>query len=108
MTKTLSQAFAEALDRTGMSEASVAQQCGMSLEQLRALTLGQISETNVDDAARLPRFFGVELEQFLGNPQLKSPIEIARLYNRLPDDLKRQFQVYASTQAGRSDPSDRE
>lgn len=108
MVKTLSEALAEAFERTGARTEEVAHSCHLPLEELIALTKGNSGAASVETASRLAAYFGADLETFLDDPRLKSPIEIAELYSRLPEDLKRQFRVYASARAAPRDPSARE
>ncbi|SPF81343.1 helix-turn-helix domain-containing protein [Pseudoprimorskyibacter insulae] len=73
----------------------VARGSGVSLPQLRKLVARDAATTNVEDAARIAAFFGVTLDQFLGNPELSGPIEIMRLYTSLPPHLRVRMQAYA-------------
>lgn len=63
--------FREALidwvHRSGISVADLARKTGISKGQLDKLMQRRVAATNVDDAARLARFFGCTVEDFLGS-----------------------------------------
>lgn len=94
MTITFRDALAKALKRTGFSTETLAIGVGLHPADL-SLVLNDPSETlDLHDAKRVAAFFGVSLAEFLEAPELKDRVEIADLYNRLPDHLKAQFRAY--------------
>lgn len=100
-------AFVEALEKSGLSLRAVAIGSGVSEEQLKKLKQRENATTNVDDAKKVAEFFGMGLDDFLDDPELSRPVEIAALYSRLPHRLKLEFQAYAkelTAAADRSDP----
>ena len=94
MAKTFRTAFLQALDQSGESLSSVARGSGVSEGQLKKLKARENASTNVDDAVKVAAHFGMTLDQFLGDPELKDPVEIVQLYNQLPDHLKGKFAAY--------------
>lgn len=64
MEKTFRDALEHALEKTGKSLRSVAIEAGVSYDQLKSLRQGKSQKTNVDDAMKVARVFGVSLEDF--------------------------------------------
>ncbi|GGW24088.1 transcriptional regulator [Gemmobacter lanyuensis] len=64
MENSFKEALEVALKITGRSLRSVAIASGVSYEQLKGLKQGKASSTNVDDAMRVARAFGVTLDDF--------------------------------------------
>lgn len=64
MENTFRQAFLHAIEKTGVSVRRVAEDTGVSYDQLKKLTQRPSSSTNVDDARRIAGFFGVSLDDF--------------------------------------------
>ena len=103
MIRTFRDAFIEVLQESGDTIANVARGSGVSEEQLKKLKQRPGAATNVDDAARVAAYFGLGLDEFLRAPELADRIAIASLYNRLPDELKRQLQAYGQELSEASD-----
>lgn len=64
MENTFKNALEHALEKTGRSLRSVAIKAGVSYDQLKSLRQGKSQKTNVDDAMKVARAFGVSLEDF--------------------------------------------
>lgn len=108
MTQKFRQAFIRALEESGLSLRAVAIGSGVSEEQLKKLKQRETATTNVDDAKKVAEFFGMGLDDFLDDPELSRPVEIAALYSRLPHRLKLEFQAYAEELTAAADRSDQE
>lgn len=65
MQKSFRDAFLAAIKSSGKSMRQVAQDAGVSYEQLKNLAQGKSKSTNVDDAVRIAASFGTNLESFL-------------------------------------------
>lgn len=83
MPRTFRTALIDALERTGRSLASVTEQAGVSHEQFKKLIQREGSRTNVDDAIRVARAFGLTLDEFLQDDLATDRLEIAQLYSQL-------------------------
>lgn len=64
MVTTFKSALESALTKTGRSLLSVAKEAGVSYDQLKSLRQGKSRRTNVDDAMRVAKVFGVSLDDF--------------------------------------------
>lgn len=64
MEKSFKDALQHALRETGRSLRGIAIEADVSYEQLKSLNQGKSTSTNVDDAVRVARAFGVTLEAF--------------------------------------------
>jgi transcriptional regulator with XRE-family HTH domain len=103
--RTFREALVAALDEHGTSVRELAKGAGVSVDQLYKVKQGKSSSTNVDDAAKIARYFGQTLDQFMGSPDGEYPHEIALLYSRLPDDLRRKLLGYGEGLLDASDQS---
>jgi transcriptional regulator with XRE-family HTH domain len=83
MRKMFRQALLDACDRTQTSLRAVANSTGVSYEQLKKLKQGKSQSTNVDDAVLIANFFGMSLDEFLGDDTHQKRDEILDLYSRL-------------------------
>ena len=90
MAKTFRDALLTMIEKQGLSLKKVADGSGVSYEQLKKLKQAKSLSTNVDDARKIARFFGLSLDQFLDGDQLEAQAEIIEIYNRLPES-ERQF-----------------
>ncbi len=86
MTKTFRAALLQALEETGLPLSKVALGSGVSYDQLKKLKQRPHASTNVDDARAVANFFGVTLDQFLGDTTVSARAEIIDLYNRLTEE----------------------
>lgn len=87
--------FREALLRRidtpgGPSLRAVAAGSGVSYEQLKKLRQRDTATTNVDDAVKIARFFGVTLDEFLGDTMAADRARAVALYMQLSPE-ERQF-----------------
>lgn len=89
-------AFQAALKRSGHSLEDAAKTTGIALVDLQALQSDTIARFDVSDAKTLAVFLGSTLWDLLQAPELKGPVEIAALYNQLPEHLKAQFLISRS------------
>ena len=107
------------LNRTGVSLRKVADGSGVSYEQLKKLKQVEDRTTNVEDAMRVARFFGMTVEEFILGKKSTSPLEIVQILSRLSPQsrevlsnaAKAQLDAEASApgKSGKGDPqSDRE
>ncbi|PIE15154.1 MAG: hypothetical protein CSA68_07330 [Rhodobacterales bacterium] len=94
MEKTFRQAFIEALEKSGLSVAQVAEKAGVSVEQLKKLKQRETAKTNVEDARRVAKAFGQSLDDFVNDPALEAQVEIVSLYNALPESLRNELLTY--------------
>lgn len=106
MIRTFRDAFLGALETTGQSLVTIARETGVPLGELKKLKQRTTARINVDDAKKVAAYFGVGLDEFLGDPELKAPIEIVELYNQLPAHLKRQFRAYGQELLGSEDQTE--
>jgi len=88
MTKTFRDALLErvAISRSETGKPSlraVATGAGVSYEQLKKLKQRDDGSTNVDDAVKVANFFGLTLDEFLGDPTATVRAEIDALYSSL-------------------------
>lgn len=77
--------FLSLVDSTGVSLKRVAEQTGVSYEQLKKLNQREDASTNVEDAIKLSAFFGVTVEEVVGDASLSDRLEIARMYSQLSE-----------------------
>ena len=83
MAKTFRDAFLAALARTGTPVKRVAEEAGVSYEQLKKLKGREGSSTNVEDAIKIARYFGYSLDEFIEDRTVQDRAEIVALYNQL-------------------------
>ncbi|WP_420415900.1 helix-turn-helix domain-containing protein [Marinovum algicola] len=94
MEKTFRTAFLEALEKSGLSIAQVAENSGVSVEQLKKLKQRDTAKTNVEDARRVARCFGQSLDDFVNDPAVEAQVEIVSLYTSLPEPLRKELLSY--------------
>jgi len=104
--KPFGQALDEASTRTGIPVKQVAESAGVSYEQLKK-AVQRHGSTNVEDAIRVARFFGLSVEEFLEDREAADLHEIAALYMQLSPDERRSLLGYARGRADATDPSSR-
>jgi len=104
--KPFGQALQEASVRSGLSVKQIAERAGVSYEQLKK-AVSRRSSTNVDEAIRVAKFFGVTIEEFLEDREAADLHEIAGLYMRLSPDERQSLIGYARGRADASDPASR-
>ena len=78
-----------------LSLKDVAEGSGVSYEQLKKLRQRENASTNVDDARKVANFFGLTLDEFLGDRTIEARIEIVQLYNQLSPEERRLLQAAA-------------
>ena len=83
MTMTFRSALLAALEHSNASLKQVADGTGVSYEQLKKISQRETASTNVDDAVRIAGFFGVSLDEFLGNSLVTIRSETVQLYLQL-------------------------
>lgn len=83
MAKTFRDAFLAHLERTGTPVKRVAEEAGVSYEQLKKLKGREGSSTNVEDAVKIARYFGYSLDEFIEDRTVQDRAEIVSLYNQL-------------------------
>ncbi len=93
-------ALRDALARTGQNLGSLADFTGVDSGALELVLAEPSACLDLHDAKKVADFFGVALADFLEAPELKDPIEIADLYNQLPEHLKAQFRAYRPEPTG--------
>jgi transcriptional regulator with XRE-family HTH domain len=103
--KTFREALISAIEVSGVSVRELAKGAGVSADQLYKVKQGKSSSTNVDDAAKIAHYFGKTLDEFMGSPADQFPHQIATLYNRLPDHLRRKLLGYGEGLLDASDLS---
>ncbi|MFW5655941.1 MAG: S24 family peptidase [Roseicyclus sp.] len=80
MSQSFRNAFLQARDRTRRSVRGIALAAGVSEDQLKSLAQGKSQTTNVDDAVKVARAFGVTLDEFLEGklgPSVEETIAVA-------------------------------
>lgn len=85
MARRFREAFLERLEARGVTLADVARGAGVSYEQLKKVRQRIDGSTNVDDAVRIAHYFGVSLDEFLGDTTIKDRSEMLDLYMQLSD-----------------------
>ena len=85
MAKRFRQALIEHLDKTGKTVAEVARATGVSPEQLKKVRQRDTASTNVDDAVKVAHYFGVSIDEFLGDTTIQDRSEMLDLYSQLSE-----------------------
>ncbi|WP_435170779.1 hypothetical protein [Falsirhodobacter sp. 1013] len=85
MPKLFRDALLEALERTGAPLKKVAEGAGVSYDQLKKLRQRDTGSTNVDDAVRVANFFGMTLDEFIGDDTAQARSEAVALYSQLTE-----------------------
>lgn len=83
MTKTFRDALMQIVAERGVSLRSVAVGTAVSYEQLKKLAQNKSRSTNVDDAIRIANYFGMSLDEFIGDQTQAQRQEILDLYSKL-------------------------
>lgn len=91
MVRTFRQALVDALKSTGTPLKQVADATGVSYEQLKKVRQRDGS-TNVDDAVKVANFFGMTLEEFIGDETATIRSDLVDLYNQLSNEERRYLQ----------------
>jgi len=85
MKRTFREALLEAVASTHTSLQKVADGSGVSYEQLKKVGQRPDASTNVDDAKRVANFFGVTLDEFLGDDTASDRAAIVATYFQLSE-----------------------
>lgn len=104
MVKNFREALIDALEKSGTPLKRVAEQTGVSYEQLKKLRQGKSTSTNVDDAVLVANYFGQTLEEFLADSTAALRSEIVDLYNQLTPEERRFLLASAKGMLGERDP----
>lgn len=83
MSKTFRQALLDALESTGKTLAEVAEASGVSYEQLKKVRARDTASTNVDDAMRVARVFGLTINEFMDDDLAADRAHVAKIYSQL-------------------------
>jgi transcriptional regulator with XRE-family HTH domain len=83
MTKRFRDAFLDRLKEGDLTLADVARGSGVSVEQLKKVRQRDTASTNVDDAMKIAHYFGLSLDEFLGDTTIKDRTEMLDLYMQL-------------------------
>ena len=87
----------------GVSIVDIANATGISKHQLYKLKQRETATTNVEDAIKIARYFGMSLDDFLNESSLKPDIEITSLAQKLPDPLLRELLTFGRGLAAAED-----
>ncbi len=90
MTRTFRDALLRALTDSGTSLANVARGAQVSYEQLKKVAQREGASTNVDDAVKVARHFGLSLDEFLADEIPGMRDEMLLLLWQLPE-AEREF-----------------
>lgn len=85
MTKPFRDALLEALDARGWKMKYVAEQAGVSYEQLKKLNQGKSQSTNVDDAIKIAHVFGLTLEELVADTTAEDRESVIGLWLQLSE-----------------------
>lgn len=85
MTKPFREALLEQLEARGWKMKYVAEQAGVSYEQLKKLSQGKSQSTNVDDAIKIAHVFGMTLDELVQDTTAQDREEVARLWLQLSE-----------------------
>ncbi len=85
MTKPFRDALLEQLEARGWKMKYVAEQAGVSYEQLKKLSQGKSQSTNVDDAIKIAHVFGMTLDELVQDTTAQDREEVARLWLQLSE-----------------------
>lgn len=101
----MSKAFREALlERAGgagkPSLKAVAEETGVSYEQLKKVRQGKSLSTNAEDAIKVAAFFGMTLNEFLDDHLAEDRAAVVQTYNALSPEER---QLLRDAARGRSD-----
>jgi len=83
MPKSFRDALVSITESTSTSLRAVAIGADVSYEQLKKLKQNKSRSTNVDDAVKIANWFGMSLDEFIGDDTRAKRDEILALYNSL-------------------------
>ena len=86
MAKPFRDALLEHLAREGWKMAYVADEAGVSYEQLKKLKQGHSQSTNVDDAVKIAHAFGMSLDEFIGDTTVEDRLQAFALWRDLAEE----------------------
>lgn len=89
--------FNNALKTSGQSVYQIALATDIPVGALMALQQSSIAQLDVSYAQKLSEYLDVSVADLLGGPELTDQVEIAALYNQLPEHLKARFLALQST-----------
>ena len=104
MAKRFRDAFLERLRESGKTVAEVARGAGVSEEQLKKVKQRDTSSTNVDAAVKIAHFFGLSLDEFLGDTTIRDRSEMLDLYAQLSEEEQEFLRDVARARAFRDQP----
>ena len=93
--KTFRQALLDAI-KDGISLTDVAAGAGVSYEQLKKLRQREDARTNVHDAIRVARYFGMTLNEFMADDLQQDRLDLVRTYNSLSPEERDLVRALAS------------
>ncbi len=85
MTRPFRDALLETLAARGWTMKYVAEQAGVSYEQLKKLNQGKSQSTNVDDAIRIAHVFGMTLDELVGDTTAQDRAAVTDLWLALSE-----------------------
>lgn len=85
MIKPFRDALLEALEARGWKMKYVAEQSGVSYEQLKKLNQGKSLSTNVDDAIKIAHVFGLTLDELVGDTTAEDRTAVTALWLQLSE-----------------------
>lgn len=83
MAKPFREALLERCEQTKTSLKKVAEGTGVSYDQLKKLRQREDAKTNVDDAIKIAAFFGLSMEEFVGDEAVEARVAVVETYNQL-------------------------
>lgn len=83
----------QAMQDHGVSAAALAKGSGVSKDQIHKLVQRRVSSTNVNDAMQIARFFGMTLDEFMGEAQIDERARLAILLGRLTPDEREMLEA---------------
>lgn len=95
MSKTFRDALIEATKGGRPSLKKLAEETGVSYEQIKKLGQGKTQKTNVEDARKIAAYFGKKLEDFIDSPEMTVDIELASILSQL-EPAERAFLLNAA------------
>tara|TARA_R110002020_G_scaffold52528_2_gene147507 strand:- start:50 stop:391 length:342 start_codon:yes stop_codon:yes gene_type:complete len=112
--RTFREALLDKLEETGTSLRQVAEGSGVSYEQLKKLKQIESRTTNVEDAMKVAKFFGLTTEQLISGRKASDQDEILGLLESLSDRARSflitaaKAQLAAEKSESEQPPSDQE
>lgn len=95
MDKTFRDALLETLERTQMSVAELSRITGVSKDQLNKLRQREKAKTNVEDARKIAKAFGLSLDEFISGEISKEDMDLAQVLHQL-EPSERDFLLNAA------------